>query len=324
MRKILPFFACLALFACSDMGESLDAVTVRELPSDFDAGIYAEINTDVPHSQLVFALKDSAAKASSESVKADCNAFLGSADMEFLEKVYLEYLGCPRQALDTLSACPTGWNNNPAYSSPFGKSNKQCQIPGCWIQGWDDNTQKDLMAARKDSLAAEIQEADLAHPEVCDIPDPSAEELEWCEQLEAMQAQLDALTQQIDKLDSNLVKNWSLLVAGDKKLATVATNICLFNLVQTDGSPDLAKDKAYLEAFRPDSYLLERHYVLEGRIEGRPYRYCDALPQGAQKGAERGSIVPDTLLGSGTSRLSDYSANLFCFDKADSRIYAIQ
>jgi hypothetical protein len=325
MRKLLQpialfslfsLFACSALFSCSDMGESPNAVTERELPSDFDATVYATINPDVPHSQLVFALADSSAKVSSETAKADCKAFLGSmsTDSAFMAEVYLEYLGCPRQALDTTLACPAPWSNNPAY---YKSEKAQCVIPGCWVQGWDDDTKKGAMIVQKDSLVAQIEADSLAHPEVCDIPNPTEDDEKWCDLLEDMRLELDTLKKKIDTMDSSLVKNWSLLVTRSGKLDAMASAMCLFNLVPGG----IEADKRYLDAFQPDSFLVERHYVATGRIEGRPYRYCD----GVEKGAKRTEIEPNVLSNAGgTARLFDYSANLFCFETSDSLIYAIK
>jgi hypothetical protein len=305
MKRILslfavPLIASLLSFSCSDMGGNEAEVTARELPADFEVAVYSKLNPDIAKSQILFALNDSFATtrwaaleppAPTRVKKADCAEFL-KADKDFLRTVYTEYLGCPRKGWDISKPCPadliaTGLTNGSYYVSDV----TQCAIPGCSSGGWDQGA------------------LDIECPEE-NYPNLTEEEIAQC------QAQTD-----VPLLDDFEAAVEHYLTAPNKELGvrdTVIASICAFNLVQADSVPSLEKDKAFLENFKYDSLLVEKHFLLQGRYEGRPYKECEA----GKTGILRSEVVPDTLKDAGI--FYDYGAYTYCLDPVTHQVYTLK
>jgi len=98
---------------------------------------------------------------------------------------------------------------------------------------------------------------------------------------------------------------------------TLLNTICKFVLPKAN---DVKEAENFLKNFSYDSTLIERHYLLVGRSEGRPYKYC--------KSGEATDILrnPDLALkvGSGTRIFYDYGKHLFCLSEADGLIYLLK
>lgn len=90
-----------------------------------------------------------------------------------------------------------------------------------------------------------------------------------------------------------------------------------FNKIQ-HGKASIKEDMDYVNNFKYDESLLERHYVMFGILEGRPYKYCAS----SEIGTEKSLIVPDTL--GVRPRIMDYAKNRFCKNKEDGLVYSIK
>jgi hypothetical protein len=68
-----------------------------------------------------------------------------------------------------------------------------------------------------------------------------------------------------------------------------------------------------------DSTLIEQHYFLIGKNDGRPYKYCDCSKGQCSK--ERNIEEHGIKLSSTGGTYYDYSKHTFCMNKSDSKIY---
>jgi hypothetical protein len=97
---------------------------------------------------------------------------------------------------------------------------------------------------------------------------------------------------------------------------TLLNTMCKFVLPEAS-DPQAAEE--FLRDFPYDSTLIERHYLLVGRNEGRPYKYCNG---------EATDILrnPDLALKVGADKtiFYDYGQNLFCLNETDSLIYLLK
>jgi hypothetical protein len=115
-----------------------------------------------------------------------------------------------------------------------------------------------------------------------------------------------------DEFKKTLKHTWPTLGSGD----TTFTLVCAFNVFGRDS-------KEYINNYKYDSTLIAKHFILAGRYEGRPYRYCGSN----DFDQPRSSNLAKQLTGSG-GKFYDYSANLFClsdFEKGgDGKVYRIK
>ncbi len=76
------------------------------------------------------------------------------------------------------------------------------------------------------------------------------------------------------------------------------------------------KDLQYLESFKPDYNVIKMQYVLIGKIEGRPYRYCKDKESKTLRAENEKQAVP-------SKSKWDFSANFYCKNKKDGQVYLI-
>ena len=76
------------------------------------------------------------------------------------------------------------------------------------------------------------------------------------------------------------------------------------------------KDVKYLESFKPNYDVLKAQYILIGKVEGRPYRYCK------DKEAKTLKVADETQAVAVKSKW-DFSANFYCKNKKDGQVYLI-
>jgi hypothetical protein len=76
------------------------------------------------------------------------------------------------------------------------------------------------------------------------------------------------------------------------------------------------KDLAYLKKFPVDYNVIQMQYVLIGKVEGRPYRYC--------KDKESKTLqVADSSQAVAVRTKWDFSANAYCKNKKNGQVYLI-
>ena len=76
------------------------------------------------------------------------------------------------------------------------------------------------------------------------------------------------------------------------------------------------EDLKYLESFKPDYNVIKMQYVLIGKIEGRPYRYCKDKESKTLKAADESQAVA-------AASKWDFSAHFYCKNKKDGLVYLI-
>ena len=76
------------------------------------------------------------------------------------------------------------------------------------------------------------------------------------------------------------------------------------------------KDLQYLESFKPDYNVIKMQYVLIGKIEGRPYRYCKDKESKTLRAENEKQAVP-------SKSKWDFSAHFYCKNKKDGQVYLI-
>ena len=111
----------------------------------------------------------------------------------------------------------------------------------------------------------------------------------------------------------------SLWKGADSLDKDMRNALCQFNK-QQKGAPNSAEDRAFLENFKYNETLFEKHYLLLGSMEGRAYRFCTASDS---RSAGIASVVPDTITDNSATML-DYRAFRFCYDSTSAQKYLIQ
>ncbi|GBU25951.1 hypothetical protein R83H12_02620 [Fibrobacteria bacterium R8-3-H12] len=218
--------------------------------------------------------------------KVDCGNTL-IEDHSLVEMIYTEYMKCPLKGWDPDKACSGEYASNPNYTTENGK----CVIGGCWNGGWDQP--RDYDSEGYDNLEEYCIEKGCVSP---------AKDTIW--------APYQPFSNRIDKY-----MNASTFAMRDS-LDILVGVMCKF-VIPEAGSAENAKK--YLEDFPLDSTLLEKHYFLVGRSEGRPYKYCN---NGETQ--ERTAELALKLKSSKNFYFYDYSKYLFCFNKNNYKVYVTQ
>jgi len=136
-KHLFILLAVAVLVSCSDM--VTEDPLAADLPKDFEVSVYSQINPDVAISQLVASIKTFTYPSGNVGDNA-CKAEFGN-NLALFEKVYVEYIGCPRKAWNDRKPCEgqeafKGWNN-PTYQIDSA-GGTWCRIPGCLSTGWDE------------------------------------------------------------------------------------------------------------------------------------------------------------------------------------------
>jgi len=287
MKKILLLCGVALFLSCSDLSVSDEQAVKNELPEGFNRSEYAKINSDVPISQIVFKMKESFGELYNQS---------------------------NNQA--RTSEC-RGFLNPNGEISPFAL-NIYADYLGCPKTGWDAND------SCPSKMALYGQVPGYTQP-VTKMTAGKLDTLGWkCEIGGCWSGGLDELAHTDCKdLETSIL---SPLCSGENLVlpAALLNTICKFVLPKANSVQE-AED--FLKNFSYDSTLIDRHYLLVGRNEGRPYKYCNA---GEATGILRN---PDLALkvGGGSDPKNpdktlfyDYGKHLFCLSKTDSLIYLLK
>jgi len=309
MKKKLFSLAFIALASCSDMAPSVSEVVSEELPVGFDVKDYVEINPDVKISQIAMDIKiknATSAFGSSQRLEA-CRTFL--SDVDLAEDIYLNYLSCPRKGWNPNLSCDDEENkdafngftvNNVAYN----KENA-CKIKGCWASGWDEPYCPDITLA--------------------ECQDEMGDEHYCC--LLVGRDEIKPL-----KINMGRAQEYNPGKQNPLSIDTVFTHICTFNLLPSDGVFELNENKAYIDNFKYDDILIEKHFLMAGRYEGRAYRYCNNdFDSKDVRREDMATYIRIRPYNRNNEYFYDYSMNpktnqpqFFCLNKVDGKVYRIK
>lgn len=303
MKKIILLISALFL-GCSSLYTDKEESLKGELPKDFKRSVYAEINNDVVKSQVLLEIQDKVRELypglggwDPESKKECGNILLQG--ISFVASIYEEYLDCPVKGWDPNKACSGRYAGNPAYTKIDAAGNATCAIGGCWYGGWDEPfTDIDWASEGYSSL----EEYCIENP--CGTP--LKDVLLGNSKPDGIQygTQPDKISYYIN------AGQWSRRDVVD----TLINVICKFVM---PGMENQADADNYLKTFPYDSTLIEQHYFLVGRSEGRPYKYC-ANGETEERNAELHALK---LQHSERGYFYDYSRYLFCLNENDYRVY---
>jgi len=254
MKKRLSIFLCVfaALFfgSCSDLSVNEETALKADLPADFDWQVYGEINSDVKMSQIVLDLRKT--KRGDDSI-ANCVNVLSGINMSVAKEIYEDYLQCPADGWGQEEKCPGIYANNSNYNK-----RGRTLIPKLVCRAIvdedgepippDDNCNKDSLILVQDSASCVIGACFLGG---------------WGGEKGLVNFLPDSLAKYLENKNTS----WGTIRA-----------MCQF--VPENSNPEEAKN--YLNDFNFDPSLVEEHYLLFGRSDGRPYKYCNG-----NKGDER-------------------------------------
>jgi hypothetical protein len=304
MKKILLLVGVL-LLGCSDLSSNRDETLKDELPKDFERSEYAKINADVVTSQVLLDIQEKLQSLYSKYAfnqdekdafsRKDCGNTL-LEDHSLVEMIYKEYMKCPAKGWDPNKACSGEYASNPNYTKD-GK----CAIGGCWSGGWDEHADYDLAGYdNQEEYCIEVG-----------CP-PTAKDEIWAETAGNLltAGKTTIYENQIDKyIDSRVGMkrdSWDPLIMA----------ICKFVIPEAKNAKEA---RNYLKDFDLDSTLLEKHYFLVGRSEGRPYKYCNG-----KETEERTVELALKLQYGKLGYFYDYSRYLFCLNESNYKVYVTQ
>jgi len=270
MSVFLCVVAVLFFGSCADLSMDDEKAIKADLPADFNSDDYGKINRDVRESQVLLELKKI---KKGENFIEKCVNFL-KEDISFAEKIYLDYLQCPKDSWNKNEKCTGKFVYNSKYSQPTADTTYMPRDSVFTITN-PDGTTKDSTIAVMDTIVTE-------YPSGCVI------EHCWSE-------------------------GWSetKFLETAKTGSGVVATMCQF--IKPDAST-LAESKDYLDKFSYDPYLLEQHYHLFGRSNGRPYKNCGT--HGAEKAQNLKCVAK-------LESYYDYSKYTFCWDDTNQKIYVV-
>jgi hypothetical protein len=306
MKKFfLLFSVSLFLGSCSDLALKEEEAMRKELPADFDWVVYAEINKDVKMSQVFFQIKEEKPepKTSADTANLRGNCINLLSDFAFAEKIYLDYAGCPRKGWDNNKACTGGiYANNVNYNTIYINPNTNdttysCKIGLCWRGGWD-----------------ELRDLEIDISKCKDPNDPNYDADYYLNN--KVECDYVRTTRPLEPfLSDSLIyyKNRPRSISALRERFYAIDLMCSFVPL----ADDVAAANSRLESLisNIDPTLIEQHYFLIGRNDGRPYKYCDCLK--GQCSEER-SVEKHSIKLTG---YYDYSQHTFCMNTSDDKIY---
>jgi hypothetical protein len=306
MKKFfLLFSAVLFLGSCTDLSVSEEDAVKDALPKDFNWEVYAEINSDVKMSQVIFKIREEKGESdTTKSVRENCVNLLGN--LEFAKKIYVDYAGCPDIGWDRNELCTGKYAYNSSYSiakidtivkietivepdttytdtSRIVKIDNSCNIGACWHGGWDD-----------------IGAADFEDSDKCD-------DIEYLQENPDILAKCEELPK---PFYSFLPDSLAIYKSNGRRGGNQISLMCKF--VPLAGTVEEAEDHLESLALNIDSKLVELHYIEFGRHDGRPYKYCKSGNRGVLRDIELASKKQ-----SGSTVYYDYGAHIFCLDEKD-------
>jgi len=297
MKKVISLFSIALFLGCSDMSVSDEAAIKDKLPADFKRSEYAEINLDVPKSQIAFKVNDKVKEnftgVSDPARVNECKDLLNpNGEISSLAiDIYSDYLDCPKDGWDENAKCPGVYSQVPSYNkfnidsttNPSVKDTLwKCCIGGDWkrtIKG------KDTTWTGCTSITGGCWRG----------------------------GKNDLITMDCKDIETQIVST----LCDEENLVlptTLLSTMCRFVLPKAENMQN-AED--YLKNFSYDSTLIEQHYILVGRNEGRPYKYCNGNSTGTLRS-------PDLALKVGSPVFYDYGAHLFCLNETDGLIYLLK
>jgi len=306
MKKVLLLVSAL-LLSCSDLSVDSEAALKAELPADFNRTVYADINNDVIKSQVLLEVqgKMRALYPSGEEDadrRRECAGIL-SEDISLAGKIYTEYMDCPAKGWNPNKACKGKYSSNPAYTKVNPQGIETCAIGACWSGGWEETDYSDY------DLGGDTWE-EYCTDHTCPVPVEGV--LSGATSAPAgIRVTISGTT--FSKLDYYAIRGQ---FAGRDILDSMIGVMCKFVMPKIETA---AAAKNFLETFSYDSTLIEQHYFLIGRSEGRPYKYCS----GAES-VERDSTQALKYERAQRGYFFDYSRYLYCFDEDDFNIYVTQ
>jgi len=308
MKKIILLISALFL-GCSSLSVDKEEALKGELPKDFQRSVYAEINNDVVKSQVLLEIQDKVKELYpgqegwAPARKTECgNVLLEdlSQGLSFVGSIYEEYLDCPLKGWNKDKACSGKYAGNSAYTKVNAAGDSTCVIGGCWSGGWNEPfTDIDWANEGYSSL-----------DEYCMVTSscgvPLKEVLLGTNRPSGIQ-----YGTQPDKINYYMnATQWSRKDVVD----TLINVVCKFVM---PGMESTAAADNYLKSFSYDSTLIEQHYYLVGRSEGRPYKYC-ANNETIERNVELHALK---LQHSTQGYFYDYSRYLFCLNKDNYKVY---
>ena len=310
MKKILFLFSAL-LLNCSDLSVDSEDALKAELPADFKRSDYVNINNDVIKSQVLLAVQQRnrelyPSAAQPEEVLArrkECVGIL-KEDISFAEKIYTEYMDCPANGWNPNKACKGKYSGNPSYTKVNAQGIETCAIGACWSGGWKETDYSDY------DLGGDTWE-EYCIDHACPVPVEGVL-LGTTPAPSGIRVTISGAV--VSKLDYYANR-------GDFNqrdiLDTMLSVVCRFIMPEIE---TVANAKNYLESFTYDSTLIDRHYFLVGRSEGRPYKYCS----GTETVERNRDLHALKLEHANQGSFYDYSRYLYCFDEDEFKIYVTQ
>jgi hypothetical protein len=296
MKRLLLLVSALFL-SCSDLSSDANETLKDELPKDFKLSEYAKINADIVMSQVILDIQGQvgalykAGEDDSERKKYCGNILQESPS--FVADIYTEYMKCPAKGWNPNEPCSNEYSGNTSYTKD-GK----CEIGICSSGGWN-----------------ELADIDLEGFD--DVHDMD----EYCDKYECPPLVKDELWEPTNdgrNEDANAIErymNISQFVVR-KYLDNLIGVMCKFVV---PGMESAESAENYLKNFPLDSSLIEKHYFLIGRSEGRPYKYC-----ANGESQERTVELALPLAKSPSGRFNDYSRYLFCYNESDYKVYVTE
>lgn len=107
---------------------------------------------------------------------------------------------------------------------------------------------------------------------------------------------------------------------GNQQTVRVVGMMCNFILPK---APTIDDVKNYIENFTYDSLLIEEHYHLLGRYEGRPYRYCNDVEVLEPK-QERSPDLELVTSFFSNKEFYNYDQYSFCLDTIVNKVYVMK
>ena len=299
MKKSLSVFLCVfaALFfgSCSDLSVTEEAVLKVDLPADFDWQEYGKINGDVKTSQIVLDLKKT---RTGDGDIANCVSVL--SDMDFAKKIFSDYLQCPVDGWGQEEKCPGIYANNSNYNKTG-----LTFVPKLVC--------RTIIGTDGEPLPADAPEYDNCVKDSLILVREQAE----CVIGACFLGGWGGEKGLVNFLPDSLAKY------SDTKSTNLGTIKAMCQFVPESSTSTQAEN--YLENFPFDQHLVEQHYLLFGRSDGRPYKYCADVHNDEERQQEKHAEGRGAYYAS-ENRYAyyDYGRYTFCLDKNNQKIYVVK
>jgi len=318
MKKKMFVFLCVIVaifFGCADLSVDDETAVKAALPDDFDWKVYGEINGDVLMSQIVIDLIQT--KRAEDTVANCVNLF--SSDITFAEEVYRDYLQCPVEGWDKTKVCTGKYANN-------GKYNKKIISPKLIAAGEGDDSSSSGDSGDSSSSG---DSGDSSSSVDSGSSSSSSESVESSSSSESgnssssgdssssVEPSSSSESPTLCAIENCWSGGWNELKTILPTKLDVVGDMCKF-IPKNSTAPE-AKD--YLNKFKFNPYLVEEHYHMFGRNDGKPYKYCEAGRFDISKPKTQSLAIRRE---SKNNYYYDYGKYTFCLDKNDQKIYVVK